>query len=94
MKPITPILLFFILFIFKPSIASIIEKKTTMSFTKEAIEKDDNNEEKKIASFEQVIEFEIPKKTTNTSSNTSNMEVFSFCNNPFQKINTPPPQKI
>ncbi|MEM0575630.1 hypothetical protein [Flavobacterium polysaccharolyticum] len=94
MKPFaTLLLLFFILFLFKPSIVSIIEKKTTISFTKEAIEEDDTNEEKKIASFEQPIEINIPKKTINTSSKRSSMEVFSFSNNPIQKINTPPPQK-
>ena len=50
MKPFATLLLvLFILFIFKPSIVSIIEKKATVSFTKEAIEEDDTNEEKKIA---------------------------------------------
>ena len=58
MKPFATLLLvLFILFIFKPSIVSIIEKKATVSFTKEAIEEDDTNEEKKIASFEQIIKF-------------------------------------
>ena len=48
MKPFATLLLvLFILFIFKPSIDSIIEKKATVSFTKEAIEEDDTNEEKK-----------------------------------------------
>ena len=44
MKPFATLLLvLFILFIFKPSIVSIIEKKATVSFTKEAIEEDDTN---------------------------------------------------
>lgn len=95
MKPFAILLLvFFILFIFKPSIVSIIEKKATVSFAKEAIEEDDINEEKKIASFEQIIKFEISKKPAVTSSKTSRMDVFLFSNNPIQKINTPPPRKI
>ena len=52
MKPFATLLLvFFILFIFKPSIVSIIEKKATVSFTKEAIEENDTNEEKKNSFF-------------------------------------------
>ena len=95
MKPFATLLLvFFILFIFKPSIVSIIERKATVSFTKEAIEEDDTNEEKKIASFEQIIKFEISKKPAVTSSKTNRMDVFLFSNNPIQKINTPPPRKI
>lgn len=95
MKPFTTLLLvFFILFIFKPSIVSIIEKKATVSFAKEAIEEDDTNEEKKIASFEQIIKFEIQKKQVVTSSKTSCLDVFLFSNDPIQKINTPPPRKI
>ena len=95
MKPFATLLLvFFILFIFKPSKVSIIEKKATVSFAKEAIEEDDTNEEKKIASFEQIIKLEISKKPAVTSSKTSRMDVFLFSNNPIQKINTPPPRKI
>lgn len=95
MKPFATLLLvFFILFIFKPSIVSIIEKKATVSFAKEALEEDDTNEEKKIASFEQIIKLEISKKQAVTSSKTSRMDVFLFSNNPIQKINTPPPRKI
>jgi hypothetical protein len=95
MKPFATLLLvFFILFIFKPSIVSIIEKKATVSYAKEAIEEDDTNEEKKIASFEQIIKLEISKKPAVTSSKTSRMDVFLFSNNPIQKINTPPPRKI
>ena len=95
MKPFAILLLvFFIFFIFKPSIVSIIEKKATVSFAKEAIEEDDTNEEKKIASFEQIIKFKISKKPAVTSSKTSRMDVFLFSNNPIQKINTPPPRKI
>jgi hypothetical protein len=95
MKPFAGFLLiFFVLFILKPSIVSVIEKKSAVSFAKEATEEDDSNEEKKIASFEQITKYETRKKPSFKSSKKRSLHIFLFPKTPIKKINTPPPRKM
>lgn len=93
MKPFFSILsLLFILFLFRPSIVSIIEKKTNNSLINHSVDQEDNDKEKIAICFNQA------KKTTNKQELTFNIiqliniNTVLFVSNYIPKINTPPPR--
>jgi hypothetical protein len=92
MKSFTTIfLLFFIIFLFKPSIVTLIEKGTDISMAKDFLE-DDSNEEKKIASFYKPNVTYINNSEETGRKNTIHSKDFSLPNIHTIKINTPPPK--
>lgn len=96
MRPFTNIVVFLLLlFLFKPTIVSIIEKKIPSGYSKETIvEEDDTNEREKLAPFKQLITIETQKSPISTTSPIRLFDIFSIPTNYIQKINTPPPRNI
>jgi len=89
----TIVLLFFIMFLFKPSIVTIIEKGTDISIAKDLLE-DDTNEEKKIASFYKPNDIYISTSEETAYKNHLSSKDFTLPTIHSKKINTPPPKKV
>ncbi|WP_300978749.1 hypothetical protein [Flavobacterium sp.] len=87
----TIVLLFFVMFLFKPSILTIIEKGTEVSIAKDLLE-DDSNEEKKIASFYKPNDIYISNSEETVGKNNIHSKDFSLPNILCIKIHTPPPK--
>ena len=81
------------MFLFKPSIVTIIEKETDISIAKDLLE-DDTNEEKKIASFYKPNEIEISNHEEIGYKNKITSKDYSLPTIHSKKINTPPPRFI
>nr|WP_315169758.1 hypothetical protein [uncultured Flavobacterium sp.] len=95
MKPFYTILLvLFILFLFKPTIVSIIEKKTNSSIINESLEQEDNEKEKIIIFFNQAKKNTNKQELTITAIQIINTDTVFFTINHIQKINTPPPRFV
>lgn len=94
MKSISTILiLFIVLFMFKPSIVSIIEKKSTINFTKEPIEEEvDETEDKKLTFFKETFGTNFIKNQIKIDNKNYLLEIESISKRIVLKINTPPPK--
>ncbi|WP_064714997.1 hypothetical protein [Flavobacterium succinicans] len=87
----TVILLFFVLFLFKPSIITIIEKGKDIAIEKDLLE-DDSNDEKKIASFYKSKDIYINNSKERVCKKIIHSKDFTLPNILSLKINTPPPK--